>query len=87
MRTGLIAQKVGMSAYFAENGAHIPVTVLKVDNCEVVSHRTEQVDGYTAVQLGAGTMKANKVTKPMRGHFSKSKVEGKILFLKIMTLK
>ena len=77
MRTGLIAQKIGMSAYFSGNGQHVPVTVLKVDNCQVVSHRTEAADGYTAVQLGAGNAKVKNVTKPMRGHFSKSKVEPK----------
>jgi large subunit ribosomal protein L3 len=77
MRTGLIAQKLGMSAFFAENGQHIPVTVLKVDNCQVVSQRTEDTDGYTAVQLGVGDAKVKNVSKPMRGHFAKSKVEPK----------
>jgi large subunit ribosomal protein L3 len=77
MRTGLIAQKLGMSAFFAENGQHIPVTVLKVDNCQVVSQRTEDTDGYTAVQLGVGEAKVKNVSKPMRGHFAKSKVEPK----------
>lgn len=77
MRTGLIAQKLGMSAHFAEDGQHIPVTVLKVDNCQVISHRTEQTDGYTAVQLGVGNAKVKNVSKPMRGHFAKSKVEPK----------
>ena len=77
MRTGLIAQKIGMSAYFAGDGAHVPVTVLKVDNCEVVSHRTKEVDGYTAVQLGVGVAKVKNVSKSMRGHFAKSKIEPK----------
>ena len=77
MRTGLIAQKIGMSAYFGGDGAHVPVTVLKVDNCEVVSHRTKEIDGYTAVQLGVGVAKVKNVSKPMRGHFAKSKVEPK----------
>jgi large subunit ribosomal protein L3 len=77
MRTGLIAQKIGMSAYFLGNGRHVPVTVLKVDNCQVVSHRTEQNDGYMAVQLGVGEAKVKNVSKPMRGHFAKSKVEPK----------
>ena len=77
MRTGLIAQKIGMSAYFAGNGQHIPVTVLRVDNCQVVAHRTDTVDGYTAVQLGVGQAKVKNISKPMRGHFSKSKVEPK----------
>lgn len=77
MRTGLITKKLGMSAYFAENGQHIPVTVLKVDNCQVVSHRTEELDGYIAMQLGVGDVKVKNVSKPLRGHFAKSKVEPK----------
>ncbi|MEE2998705.1 MAG: 50S ribosomal protein L3 [Pseudomonadota bacterium] len=77
MRTGLIAQKIGMSAHFSENGYHVPVTVLKVDNCQVVSHRTEEIDGYTAVQLGVGEAKVKNTSKPIRGHFAKSKVEPK----------
>jgi large subunit ribosomal protein L3 len=77
MRTGLIAKKLGMSAYFAENGQHIPVTVLKVDDCQVVSHRTIETDGYTAIQLGMGQAKVKNVSKPLRGHFSKSKVAPK----------
>ena len=77
MRTGLIAQKLGMSAHFAENGQHIPVTVLKLDNCQVVAQRTQKKDGYTAVQLGVGEAKVKNVSKPMRGHFAKSKVEPK----------
>ncbi len=77
MRTGLIAQKLGMSAHFADDGRHIPVTVLKVDNCQVIAQRTEEKDGYTAVQLGVGEAKVKNVSKPMRGHFAKSKVEPK----------
>ena len=77
MRTGLIAQKIGMSAHFSENGRHVPVTVLKVDHCQVVSHRTEEIDGYTAVQLGVGEAKVKNISKPIRGHFAKSKVEPK----------
>ncbi|MBT7957297.1 MAG: 50S ribosomal protein L3 [Rhodospirillaceae bacterium] len=77
MRTGLIAQKLGMSAHFADNGQHIPVTVLKLDNCQVVAQRTQEKDGYTAVQLGVGEAKVKNVSKPMRGHFAKSKVEPK----------
>jgi large subunit ribosomal protein L3 len=77
MRTGLIAKKIGMSAFFAGDGAHVPVTVLKVDNCEVVSQRTKETDGYTAVQLGVGGTKVKNVSKPMRGHFAKSKIEPK----------
>ncbi len=77
MRTGLIAQKLGMSAHFADDGQHIPVTVLKLDNCQVVAQRTQEKDGYTAVQLGVGEAKVKNVSKPMRGHFAKSKVEPK----------
>ncbi|MEE2761227.1 MAG: 50S ribosomal protein L3 [Pseudomonadota bacterium] len=77
MRTGLIAQKVGMSAVFSDDGAHIPVTVLKVDNCQVVDQRTQKRDGYTALQLGVGAPKVKNISKQMRGHFSKSQVEPK----------
>jgi large subunit ribosomal protein L3 len=77
MRTGLIAQKLGMSRIFKETGAHVPVTVLKVDSCQVVANRTEESNGYTAVQLGVGKAKVKNVTKPERGHFAKAKVEPK----------
>lgn len=77
MRSGLIAQKVGMTRVFADDGQHVPVTVLKVDSCQVVAVRTEDKDGYTAVQLGAGAIKVKNVTKPQRGHFAKAKVEPK----------
>lgn len=77
MRSGLIAQKVGMTRVFNEAGEHVPVTVLKVDGCQVVAVRTADADGYTAVQLGAGAAKVKNVTKPMRGHFAKAKVEPK----------
>jgi large subunit ribosomal protein L3 len=77
MRTGLIAQKLGMSRVFSEDGTHVPVTVLKVDNCQVVAVRTEEKDKYNAVQLGVGTRRVKNVTKPMRGHFAKAKVEPK----------
>src|SRR6202035_4928157 len=77
MRTGLIAQKLGMTRVFADDGNHVAVTVLKVDNCQVVAVRTEDRDGYTAVQLGVGTAKVKNVTKPQRGHFAKAKVEPK----------
>ena len=77
MRTGLIAQKLGMSRLFTEEGEHVPVTVLKVDNCQVVGVRTAERDCYTAVQLGVGKAKVKNVTKPMRGHFAKAKVEPK----------
>lgn len=77
MRTGLIAQKMGMTRVFDEDGRHVPVTVLKVDACQVVAVRTADKDGYTAVQLGAGKAKVKRVSKQMRGHFAKSKVEPK----------
>ena len=77
LRTGLIAQKVGMTRLFGVDGSHVPVTVLKVEKCEVVAVRTSEKDGYVAVQLGVGTRKAKNVTKPMRGHFAKAKVEPK----------
>jgi large subunit ribosomal protein L3 len=77
VRTGLIAQKLGMTRVFTEEGTHVPVTVLKVDNCQVVAVRTEEKDGYTAVQLGLGRAKVKNVSKPQRGHFAKSKVEPK----------
>ena len=77
MRSGLIAQKVGMTRVFTGEGEHVPVTVLKVDNCQVVAVRTDDTDGYTAVQLGVGAAKVKNVTKPMRGHFAKAKVEPK----------
>lgn len=77
MRSGLIAQKVGMTRVFTDEGEHVPVTVLKVDNCQVVAVRTEETDGYTAVQLGVGKAKVKNVTKAMRGHFAKAKVEPK----------
>jgi large subunit ribosomal protein L3 len=77
MRTGLIAQKLGMSRVFNAEGNHVPVTVLKVDNCQVVAVRTEEKDQYTAVQLGVGTRKTKNTTKPQRGHFAKAKVEPK----------
>ena len=77
MRTGLIAQKVGMTRVFAEDGAHVPVTVLKVDNCQVVAVKTAEKDGYTAVQLGVGKAKVKNLSKAVRGHYAKAKVEPK----------
>ncbi|HKT18463.1 MAG TPA: 50S ribosomal protein L3 [Stellaceae bacterium] len=77
MRTGLIAQKLGMTRQFSEAGDHNPVTVLKVDNCQVVAVRTAEKDGYTAVQLGVGKAKVKNVSEPMRGHYAKAKVEPK----------
>lgn len=77
MRTGLIAQKLGMSRIFDADGKHIPVTVLKVENCQVVAVQTKDKNGYTAVQLGAGSRKAKNVSKGERGHYAKAKVEPK----------
>ncbi len=77
MRSGVIAQKLGMTRFFTDGGEHVPVTVLKLDNCQVVAHRTADKDGYVALQLGVGTRKAKNVSKAMRGHFAKSKVEVK----------
>jgi large subunit ribosomal protein L3 len=78
MRTGLIAQKLGMTRLFTEDGTHVPVTVLKVDGCQVVAQRTQEKDGYSALQLGIGAAKAKNVTKAERGHFAKAKVEPKM---------
>ena len=77
MRTGLIAQKLGMSRVFTEDGNHVAVTVLRVANCQVVAQRTQEKDGYTALQLGVGAAKVKNVSKPQRGHFAKAKVEPK----------
>jgi large subunit ribosomal protein L3 len=77
MRTGLIAQKLGMSRVFTDDGNHVPVTVLRIDNCQVVAHRTQERDGYTALQLGVGAAKVKNVSKPMRGHYAGAKVEPK----------
>ena len=77
MRTGLIARKVGMTRIFADTAEHVPVTVLQIENCQVVAVRTKEKDGYTAVQLGAGKTKVKNVSQPVRGHYAKAKVEPK----------
>ena len=77
MRSGVIAQKVGMTRIFTDAGEHIPVTVLKLDNCQVVAHRTIEKNGYVAVQLGTGLAKVKNVSKAERGHFAVAKVEPK----------
>ena len=77
MRTGLITRKLGMSRVFADDGRHVPVTVLKVDACQVVAQRTADKDGYNALQLGHGVAKVKNISKAMRGHFAKAKVEPK----------
>jgi len=77
MRSGLIVQKLGMTRLFTEAGKHVPVTVLKLDKCQVVAQRTEEKDGYSAVQLGSGFAKVKRTSSAMRGHFAKAKVEPK----------
>jgi large subunit ribosomal protein L3 len=77
MRTGLIAEKLGMTRLLTEKGEHIPITLLKVDNCQVVATKTAEKDGYVAVQLGVGTAKVSRTSQAMRGHFAKAKVEPK----------
>ncbi|MEE4539876.1 MAG: 50S ribosomal protein L3 [Erythrobacter sp.] len=74
MRTGVIAKKVGMTRLFHEDGRHVPVTVLALEDCQVVAHRTADNDGYFAVQLGAGEAKQKNVAKPQREHFGKAGV-------------
>jgi large subunit ribosomal protein L3 len=75
MRSGVIAQKVGMTRIFTDGGEHVPVTVLKIDQCRVVAHITQEKNGYTALQLGAGLAKVKNVTRAERGHFAVAKVE------------
>ena len=70
MRSGVIAQKVGMTRVFGAGGEHVPVTVLKVDGCQVVAHRTQEVNGYTSLQLGIGRAKVKNVSKAERGRFA-----------------
>jgi large subunit ribosomal protein L3 len=77
MRSGVIAKKVGMTRLFMEDGKQIPVTVLLLDNLQVVAQRTSETDGYTAVQLGAGSAKAKRTSQAMRGHFTKANVAPK----------
>ncbi|MDX6805110.1 50S ribosomal protein L3 [Terrihabitans rhizophilus] len=77
MRSGVIAQKVGMTRIFTDAGEHVPVTVLKLDQCQVVAHRTIEKDGYVALQLGAGLRKAKNVSKAARGQFAVAQVEPK----------
>lgn len=77
MRSGVIAQKLGMTRIYTDAGEQVPVTVLKLENLQVVAQRTEDKHGYTAVQLGAGMAKVKNTTQPMRGHFAVAKVEPK----------
>jgi large subunit ribosomal protein L3 len=77
MRSGVIAKKLGMTRLFLEDGKQVPVTVLQLDNLQVVAQRTADRDGYTAVQLGAGAAKAKRTSAAQRGHFAKANVEPK----------
>src|SRR3954467_3488960 len=77
VRTGVIAKKMGMTRLFQDDGRHVPVTVLALENLQVVARREESRDGYNGVQLGAGTSKAKNLSKPERGHFGKAEVEPK----------
>jgi len=77
LRSGVIAKKVGMTRLFMADGRQVPVTVLQLDNLQVVAQRTVETDGYTAVQLGAGTAKVKRTSQAMRGHFAAAKVEPK----------
>src|SRR5215207_4465363 len=77
MRSGVIAQKVGMTRVFTDGGEHVPVTVLRLANCQVIGHRTKDKNGYAALQLGAGTRRSNNMGKALRGHFAVAKVEPK----------
>jgi large subunit ribosomal protein L3 len=77
MRSGVLAQKIGMTRLFTETGEHVPVTVLRLANCQVVGHRTKEKNGYVALQLGAGLRKVQSTTKADRGHFAVAKVEPK----------
>src|ERR1700743_2787088 len=77
MSTGVIAKKLGMARFFDEAGTHVPVTVLSLEGCTVVAQRTQDKDGYVALQLGAGFKKPKNTSKAMRGHFAKAEVEPK----------
>jgi large subunit ribosomal protein L3 len=78
MRTGLICKKLGMSRVYTEEGIHIPVTILHLDNCHVVSTKTKDRDGYTSVQLGVVNAKDKHISKPMKGHFKKNNAQPKV---------
>ena len=77
MRTGVVAQKVGMTRVFTESGEHVPVTVLRLAQCQVVAHRTNEKNGYVALQLGSGPRRTNNMSKADRGYFAKANVEPK----------
>jgi large subunit ribosomal protein L3 len=77
MRSGVVAQKMGMTRVFTEGGEHVPVTVLQLGQCQVVAHRSKDKNGYVALQLGAGPRRTNNMIKADRGYFAKAKVEPK----------
>jgi len=77
MRTGLIAKKLGMTSVYSETGEELPVTVLAVENCQVIAQLTQEKNGYTALQVGVGAAKAKNTSKSLRGHYAKAKVEPK----------
>jgi len=77
MRTGVLAKKLGMARFFDEAGTHVPVTVLSLEGCQVIAQRTQEKDGYVALQLGAGSRKPKNTSKALRGHFGKNQVEPK----------
>ena len=77
MRCGLIAKKIGMTRIFNDDGNSIPVSVLKIDNCEVISKKTKEINGYNALQIGFGSKKPKNISKAERGHFAKNNVEPK----------
>jgi large subunit ribosomal protein L3 len=77
MRSGVVAQKMGMTRVFTEAGEHVPVTVLRLAQCQVVAHRSKDKNGYVALQLGAGERRTNNMIKSDRGYFAKAKVEPK----------
>ena len=78
MRSGVIAQKIGMTRVYTDEGEHVPVTVLRMENCQVVAQRTVEKNGYAAVQLGVGVAKVKNTAKPQRGQFAAAKVEPKM---------
>jgi large subunit ribosomal protein L3 len=75
MRTGVVAKKVGMTRVFSETGEHVPVTVLQLEQCQVIAHRTKDKNGYVALQLGSGVRRTNNMSKADRGYFAKANVE------------
>ncbi len=77
MRSGVVAQKMGMTRLFTEAGEHVPVTVLRLAQCQVIAHRSKDKNGYVALQLGAGERRAGNMSKGDRGYFAKANVEPK----------